>query len=188
MWKGSCTTIRGLQAFVFPYFLRWVWLWKSSKLHRSYPWPTGYLVTQVTGMNRSFSLSKLTPWLSTLSLTLVGCRLCNGKQEGKVFCSCTSQALGSLVNAPGSQGEYTAVKYGSVSGLTSDLPRGSGHCKEGNSHQRERLIFFLGFFLKMTCQWCHLYNLLENKSHMPRNKAPQTKQPITLFRQLKGIL
>lgn len=66
MGKGSyTTTIRGLQTFVFPYFLRRVWLWKSSKLHRSYPWPTGYLVTQVTGMNRSFSLSKLTPWLST---------------------------------------------------------------------------------------------------------------------------
>lgn len=58
----------------------------------------------------------------SLSLTLVGCRLCNGKQEGKVFCSGTSQALGSLVSAPGSQGEYTAVKHGGVSGLSSDLP------------------------------------------------------------------
>lgn len=131
MRKGSCTTIRGPQAF--PYFL----LESDFGNHPSYieviHAPTGCLVAQVTGMSPSFSLSKLTPWLSALPLTSVwglwggGCRLCNGKHAGKVFCSCTCQALGLLVNAPKSQGEYTAVKYSSVSGLSSDLPLGFGH-------------------------------------------------------------
>lgn len=154
MGKGSyTTTIRGLQTFVFPYFLRRVWLWKSSKLHRSYPWPTGYLVTQVTGMNHSFSLSKLTPWLSTLSLTLVGCRLCNGKQEGE------ESVL--QLHLPGARltGECSRESGWVHSCKIRKCERpdfwsrcGSGHWKKGNSHWRERLIFFLRFFLKMTCQ------------------------------------
>lgn len=195
MRKGSCTTICGLQAFVFPYFL----LESDFGNHPSYLEviyaPTGCLVAQVTGMNCSFSLSKLTPWLSTLPLTLVWglwWAADFATESTKAKCSAAAPPrpyLGLLVNAPESQGRVIhSCEIRSVSGLSSDLPHGSGHWKKGNSYWRERLIFFLRFFLKMTCQWHHLYNLLENKSHMPRNKAPQTKQPITLFQQLKGIL
>lgn len=91
-----------------------VWLWKSSKLPRSYlctdwvPGSPGRRDEPFFLFVKADSMTVHSPSHFGLG-TLVGCRLCNRKHEGKVFCSCTFQALGLLVNAPESQGGDTQL-------------------------------------------------------------------------------
>lgn len=122
---------------------------------------------------------------------LGSCRLCNQKHQGRASCSCTSQNVGfvSSDNCSWWALEVTETQ-------TYDQPVFCSYpwvqsLEERNPCPRERILFSWDSTWWGLANGNHLYNLMENKSHMPRKKSLQNQpanQPITLFRQLRGIL